>query len=179
MCIVFNYEVRKVSEMSDHVWLEVFSESTQRWVHCDPCENAIGTPLMYEAGWKKQISYCIAISDREMQDVTWNYTSNAKLILERRRKQCEENWLLNLVMFITRTLQNRLDPQIVREMNERRVKELVSYLWIPNQKQRDLKCNELLGRQSGSLMWRVARGRCFKYILYIKFMKFRVKISNN
>lgn len=62
-------------------------------------------------------------------------------------------------MFITRTLQNKLDPQIVREMNERRVKELVSYLWSPNQKKRELKSNELMGRKSGLLMWRMARGK--------------------
>ena len=145
--------------MTDHVWLEVYSESQQRWIHCDPCENAIDTPLMYEAGWNKKISFCIAISDREIQDVTWRYTLNPKAILERRRFNCNESWLLNSIMFITKTLQSKLDPQIVREMNERRVKELVSYLWLPNQtKKRELKSNELLGRQSGSLMWRVSRG---------------------
>lgn len=164
MCIVFNYEVRKVLEMSDHVWLEVFSESQQRWVHCDPCENALDTPLMYEAGWNKQISFCIAISDREIQDVTWNYTLHPREVLERRQYSCDEKWLLNTIMFITRTLQNKLDPQIVREMNERRINELVGYLWLPNQKKRELKSNELLGRQSGSLMWRVARGGCLSLI---------------
>lgn len=113
---------------------------------------------MYEAGWNKQISFCIAVSDREIQDVTWNYTLNPKEVQERRRLVCNENWLLHLNDFVTRSLQSKLDPQIVREMRDRRVKELVGYLWTPNGKQRELKSNELLGRQSGSMMWRLARG---------------------
>jgi hypothetical protein len=45
MCIAHGFETRYVVDLTDHVWVEVFSERLDRWVHLDCCENAFGAYL--------------------------------------------------------------------------------------------------------------------------------------
>jgi peptide-N4-(N-acetyl-beta-glucosaminyl)asparagine amidase len=49
-------------DWTDHVWTEIYIEELDRWVHCDSCENAFDTPLVYEKGWGKKLTYCISTS---------------------------------------------------------------------------------------------------------------------
>ena len=37
-----------------------------RWLHADPCEAALDSPLLYEAGWNKQLTYVFAHSKDEV-----------------------------------------------------------------------------------------------------------------
>lgn len=37
--------------------------SEQRWLHVDPCEAAVDSPLVYEAGWGKKLTYVVAVRD--------------------------------------------------------------------------------------------------------------------
>lgn len=77
---------RFVLDYTDHVWNEVYSQSQGRWLHADCCENKLDTPLMYEHGWGKKLTYIFAFSKDEVVDVTWRYTSNQDEVLKRRDK---------------------------------------------------------------------------------------------
>lgn len=65
-CRSLGYESRHVVDWTDHVWTEVYSESQQRWLHCDACEGICDKPLLYEAGWGKKLSFVIAFSRDEV-----------------------------------------------------------------------------------------------------------------
>lgn len=67
------FDVRHVAAVEDHVWIEARENSATRFVHFDPCENAIGKPLMYERGWGKRFTYIIAASKTHVADVTKSY----------------------------------------------------------------------------------------------------------
>ncbi|XP_054719561.1 peptide-N(4)-(N-acetyl-beta-glucosaminyl)asparagine amidase-like [Uloborus diversus] len=152
MCRALGYDARLVVDWNDHVWTEVYSFSKNRWMHCDSCENACDVPLLYEMGWKKPISYIIAFSKDEVQDVTWRYTSKFREVLNR-RNLCRELWLLNCISSLTESLQSKASPERQRELKMRRVLELAEFLTPPLVNQGNWS-----GRTSGSLAWRIARG---------------------
>ncbi|VDO13381.1 unnamed protein product, partial [Rodentolepis nana] len=103
--------VRLVFDQTDHVFVEVWltdlegSDSGRttvgskgRWVHVDPCEQLVDAPLVYELGWKKELSYIFALSvpppmDNanlryqavDVTDVVWKYTADFSGVVRRRR----------------------------------------------------------------------------------------------
>jgi len=92
MCRALGHEARFVADWTDHVWTECYIEETGKWAHLDSCENAFDTPLMYEGGWGKKLTYVIAVSKDEWVDVTPRYTLN-RMMNKMRRKSVNEQWL--------------------------------------------------------------------------------------
>ncbi|XP_018571005.1 peptide-N(4)-(N-acetyl-beta-glucosaminyl)asparagine amidase [Anoplophora glabripennis] len=151
-CRAMGWDARFVVEEGDHVWTEVYSIAQKRWLHCDPCENICDTPLVYETGWKKQISYVIAYSAEEVQDVTWRYCTNHKEVLKR-RKQCPETELLNALSGLTSKRQKDFSDSRKKYLAKRLLSELIEFL--TEKKPNDDDCK---GRSSGAASWRLARG---------------------
>ncbi|KAF4657410.1 Peptide-N(4)-(N-acetyl-beta- glucosaminyl)asparagine amidase [Perkinsus chesapeaki] len=90
-CLVarsLGFEVRHVIDATDHVWSEIWVDRQKRWVHVDPCEAVIDAPLMYEQGWKKNLSWVWATSKDGCRDVTSRYTRQlATEAFQKRRRE--------------------------------------------------------------------------------------------
>ena len=147
-----DFETRYILDWTDHVWCEVFSQSQQRWLHADPCENLLDKPLVYEHGWGKSLSYIIAFSAYECIDVTWRYTNKFKEVM-RRRNECDEDWLVSFTNRLSKMRQTGFDEKRKKQIQMRLVTEVVEFL-TP----KVVKDGEDIGRQSGSLQWRLSRG---------------------
>jgi peptide-N4-(N-acetyl-beta-glucosaminyl)asparagine amidase len=92
VCRAVGFEARFVVDWTDHVWTEVYMEETGLWTHVDSCEEAVDTPLMYEGGWGKKLSYVVAVSKDEVLDATPRYVLN-KIANRMRRTLYPEQWL--------------------------------------------------------------------------------------
>ncbi|XP_033749677.1 peptide-N(4)-(N-acetyl-beta-glucosaminyl)asparagine amidase-like [Pecten maximus] len=151
-CRAVGFEARYVLDWTDHVWTEVYSTSQKRWLHCDPCENACDKPLLYECGWGKKLTYVLAFSKDEVQDVSWRYSSNFKEMMSR-RQEVRENWLGQVCFRLWNEKNKVVSEERRKEMEKRCIVEVVEFI---TQKKKDE--NDLSGRTTGSLAWRLARG---------------------
>ena len=87
------FEARWILDFTDHVWTEFRSESG-RWVHCDPCEDQLDTPLLYTNGWGKKLSYVLGFSVPEGPvDVSRRYLGKKFDEASVRRTEVGEDWL--------------------------------------------------------------------------------------
>nr|CAG4641704.1 EOG090X06HD [Eurycercus lamellatus] len=152
ICRALEYDARYVLDWTDHVWTEVYSSRLQRWLHCDSCEAACDKPLLYDAGWGKKLTYVVAFSKDEVQDVTWRYTRNHKEVLKR-RNLVPEDWLLQQTNKLSRQLQSSLNQSQKEVLVLRLASELAEFM-LPKK----IKPGEEQGRVSGDLNWRKDRG---------------------
>ncbi|XP_043290065.1 peptide-N(4)-(N-acetyl-beta-glucosaminyl)asparagine amidase [Venturia canescens] len=161
ICRTLNFDARVVHDETDHVWTEVWSIACNRWIHADPCENVMDRPLLYERGWKKKLTYVIAYSKDEVQDVTWRYTRDQASIMKR-RILCSENDLCSLICKLNDERQNSLGYSKARKqfVTKRRAMELVEFMPAPPGSKKPCEDGdaEYGGRTSGSLAWRMSRG---------------------
>ncbi|CAF0975287.1 unnamed protein product [Rotaria sordida] len=152
LCRALSFESRYIYDTTDHVWTEVYSENQNRWIHCDSCENLCDSPLIYEKGWKKSLSYCIAFAKDHIEDVTWRYVTHFKQTIQTRN--INEYIFAKIISQINRKIQSQLNQQDKNKIISNRIKDLVSML----NEEKLTKESELHGRQSGSLTWKLARG---------------------
>uniref|UniRef100_T1IJ72 Peptide-N(4)-(N-acetyl-beta-glucosaminyl)asparagine amidase n=1 Tax=Strigamia maritima TaxID=126957 RepID=T1IJ72_STRMM len=151
-CRAAALDTRLVLDWTDHVWVEVYSTSQNRWVHADPCENIRDEPLLYEDGWNKKLTYVIAFSKDEIVDVTWRYSSDHRATLHR-RFECREKWLLDALHELNLSRQKDIPKDARDKLLHRMALEVVEFLCPMRKGEKTLP-----GRVSGSLAWRSERG---------------------
>ena len=155
-----------------------------RWIHVDSCEASIDAPLLYEGGWGKKLSYVIAFGLDEVVDVSKRYTRNYTDMLTR-RSFAREEWLQQFIACqdiiqrlgtqrsagVSASRQSVLLSRKTREMNELMKSgggdasieadnvgqgERSGSSASANTPQ--LRSEEAIGRTTGSVEWRAARG---------------------
>lgn len=156
LCVALGYDTRFVVDWSDHVWVEVWTPSLQRWVHCDPCENAYDTPLMYESGWGKRLSYVLGFGQMQFVDVTKRYTRKWNEVLSR-RTIVAETWLETTLSSLNSIRLSQCSKDQAAELRDRTIKEAIE-LESAATLSTSLKFGELQSRQSGAQEWKEARG---------------------
>ncbi|CAJ1407121.1 unnamed protein product [Effrenium voratum] len=161
LCRALGYEARHVHDWTDHVWTEVFSDSEQRWIHLDSCEAAFDSPLMYEKGWGKKLTYCIGFARDHVTDVTRRYTQKFEELLTR-RTACTEQDLSRTVAALSEFALDRSVSQLPAAAAEARRAQLASRGAAEQTQlaaaQSGAKAEEEVGRTSGDAAWREQRG---------------------
>ena len=81
-------QARIVHDFLDHCWNEALIGG--KWIHVDSTLQypvSMDSPHYYEKNWNKKYQYVLAFSDKEITDVTKDYSFNWKTILEQRKKR--------------------------------------------------------------------------------------------
>lgn len=150
-CRALGFDTRMVVDWTDHVWAEVWSAAEGRWLHVDPGE-AVDATLVYEVGWGKQLTYCIAASRDEVQDVTWRYSRDHRAT-RGRRALVRPAWLTATLLALSSSQQAAYTTEERERLTRRRVAECLELLTA-----REAREGERQGRRTGALAWRLARG---------------------
>lgn len=147
------YDARYIYATFDHVWTEVYSPFQNRWLHVDPSDVVVDSPLMYQHGWKRPIDYVLAVSHYDVCDVTWRYCNDDRQALLKRRTRCPESALETKLLAIYKTLQDGVSKPKRQYRFKRMLLDSIQMF-----KRRDPTDNERKGRSSGDLEWREMRG---------------------
>ncbi|XP_076936047.1 peptide-N(4)-(N-acetyl-beta-glucosaminyl)asparagine amidase-like isoform X1 [Bidens hawaiensis] len=153
-CRSFGYDTRLILDFTDHVWTECYSTLLGRWMHLDPCEGIYDTPLLYEKGWNKKLSYAIAFAKDGVLDVTKRYTRKWHEVLSRRTLTSESS-ASNILANITRELRRNLTLTVISSLEERDRNEVSELEESQHSQENDSL--SLPGRLSGDKEWRTLR----------------------
>ena len=179
-CRALEFETRWVLDWTDHVWTEVYSDARQRWLHCDPCEEACDRPWLYERGWGKRLSFVVAFGKDDVVDVTKRYVLDFENVTTKERRAVlpgprDEVWVAEAIAARVEALRrgaSETDPtrdegdfhtkqKRARRANELRARDAREAASLHNFSFEDSGFgtkDDSRGRTTGSLAWRAARG---------------------
>lgn len=159
------FEVRYLLDLTDHVWVEVFVEALDRWLHVDPCECQLDKPLLYEQGWGKKLTVVLAFHRSGSRDVTPRYTARLRTLLQTQRPRDLSGGALDAALTLANRATRAALPEGERRLWEiRDAQELVAFVRShvgsrgAQAQARGGAAGPLPGRTTGSAAWRDARG---------------------
>eukprot|EP01132_Coremiostelium_polycephalum_P000527 gene527-665_t len=155
-CRALGYKTRYIFDITDHVWTEIYDEKSKRWIHCDCCEAAYDTPLIYETGWGKKLSYILAFETEGVFDVSQRYTLKMEELLTR-RNLVPEDWLKSFLINLNQQIQTKLTQTELKQLLERIELEKSEF---QTSHLRKPKGEDMVPRNSGSDEWKAQRGEC-------------------
>ena len=167
------FKIRIINNFEDHVWNEFYNPEEKKWIHLDSCEQAYDTPLMYEQGWGKIMTFILGLSEYELVEVTPRYIKNWREVSKRRSEKME-NKLSVILKNVNDKINNGLNNEQKKIRDEIRINEIKDFeskknlcndnyngnYTIEKLKNCIVRDEEKIGRQSGSLEWRKNRGEC-------------------
>ena len=158
------FKVRLINNFEDHVWNEFYNEEEKRWIHIDSCEEAYDTPLVYEQGWGRVMTFILGLSDDGLVEVTPRYVKDWKIVNERRSEKMIIK-LQKIMEEVNKKMMAGINPEEMKNIEERRKNEIESFekkikLDLFGEGNINVNDAEKIGRQSGSLEWRKNRGEC-------------------
>lgn len=153
LCRCLGYDARYIFATFDHVWTEVYSPFQKRYLHVDPSDAVVDSPLMYQHGWKRPIDYVLAFSRFDVSDVTWRYCNDDRQALQKRRNRCPEPLLEAKLLAIYKELQQGFSKAKKSYLLKRMLLDSIQ-MFI----RREPTDDERKGRSSGDAEWRKIRG---------------------
>ncbi|GBF92862.1 peptide-N(4)-(N-acetyl-beta-glucosaminyl) asparagine amidase [Raphidocelis subcapitata] len=159
-------EARHVHDHLDHVWVEWRSRRLGRWMHVDPCEGAVDTPLIYEQGWGKRPALVVAVGAVGAADVTGRYVKDYSEALARRRDGGDtslmtEELIEAQITALNRQLRAHASPEARKLLLTRDLADALQLgltIGLKSPGGGAAGGAQLPGRLSGPAEWRAARG---------------------
>ncbi|KAG5179289.1 putative peptide n-glycanase [Tribonema minus] len=156
-CRAAGLHARYVLDWTDHVWTEIWLSG--QWTHADSCEDKLDSPLMYEHGWGKQLTYIVAAGTEGVLDVTPRYTRRWRHVACRRtlvpaRGLAQELANINLKIRTALAPPSREQAEAAEAVE---TAELQAMCLLTYDAERP-KSDEAEGRISGDRAWVASRG---------------------
>lgn len=147
-CRTLGYKIRLVIDMKDHVWVEYWSEASERWVHIDPGEGILDKPLLYEKGWGKQVDHVYALGIDGVREVTRRYSA-------RGHQAQGDSHTLSYLNVLTESLRSGLSEEEVKELTRM---DAMEHEELKTGHSKHACTQSLPGRSTGQADWIATRG---------------------
>jgi peptide-N4-(N-acetyl-beta-glucosaminyl)asparagine amidase len=138
----------------DHVWVEIFVDG--RWMHGDPCENILNDPHLYEINWGRKYSGVVAVSVEGLKDVSHRYLRN------------KTDASIDTREVSYGSAEDRLRRELRHEHEDEDLQFWSTCEWVDADERKE---EEISGRQSGSVDWKLSRGEITKEQLKLEILK--------